>query len=283
MAKRRAVFSTNDKMPLPDQIRQSDHPAPSKTLTKRSLGMVVKKDSKSDNTAVTTTTIKKKSKIEKPVIYLEFIDAAELTDDAYWKQQLNLAARGTFTGKVTYDGTSLSKKDPPVKKRLPKDSKQLANAFINFYKAFGHVMSNTDTENQEKERLEYISQVITLDWQTCSKATKKMQLLLYASKLANLSPDISPIRREIIKRELSGIFLVALDYGMLTSGTVYMENNAIEEITCLKYSKVYDRWWMDTSISKPNVKKITEESTEKHLTLLEEWNTLLKIYKKEYT
>jgi len=169
---------------------------------------------------------------KKPVVYRIFEDAAEYTDDPFWKTRLLAASRNDFIRKTTYfDGRILHKikKRGEGKTEIPLDDpEKAAELFIEFHQKFDNIYSSQDEEDSKKAREEILNQQIVLQWSSCGKRIRSSLLSAYAKKIAEENSfDIQC--EEQLRTDLN----LLLANTLLGTKNVTMENNEISDIDLL--------------------------------------------------
>lgn len=166
-----------------------------------------------------------RKQVEKRVLYPEFIEAMQYTDDPEWLATLNNAARGVFANKsLYYEGGFLANRQVRARMKMPDDPKLLAQKFILFHKKHAGINTKKESNTQESARCKVGSSIEPLTWDTCHKSMKMSRLSDYAMRNTQ-SPEENV--------ELLAVLHVAYDSKKLNDRTVGMTNNTIHTITVI--------------------------------------------------
>lgn len=124
--------------------------------------------------------------MKKPVIHKVLEDAAEYTNDPFWKNKLLNAARGKFPKTFNYrDGFIVHRKRGTVKSvPLPQHGAEAVGVFITFLQDSGGIISDRDTQynNNTVAIDEGLVENVILPWSKLPKKTRDDMIECYVVK-----------------------------------------------------------------------------------------------------
>jgi hypothetical protein len=206
----------------------------------------------------------------KPIIFPEFQQAATATADQIWIDNLLLAARGEFIARVAYDGTNLLIKDQGIRVRMPKDPFKLANAFIKFHNDHLGRLSSTQTDEQNRRRMELAERKVVLTWSGCNKRMKRRLLAVFAEEITtSMGLDAAALKL------LTDTLYQGLNAKLINIDNVTMDSNRIQSIDALRYDQTTGWWWFDAV---PESKPPTKVRNSKEPVIHQSWSYTVNYY-----
>lgn len=181
-----------------------------------------------------TQITKKPQKIENesPTLWPIFEDAADFTDDPFWKEVLLAASKGSFRKKNTaFDGECLKKirKKNPISIEIPKDDpKRVARIFIEFHQKYDGRYSPKDIRLQVESQNNFSDEKVIIEWGTCSRKKREVLVTEYAKKIS-IENELDPI----VQDKLSLTLRLLVTQKLLTPSDMEIENNEIQRLKCL--------------------------------------------------
>jgi len=211
--------------------------------------------------------------LKKPIIHMEFQDAAECEDDEFWGHQLLLAARGVFKDKkIIYDKGFLVKKDIRQREPMPKNNpKALAKAFINFHKSHNEISSPEELVRQQMARDQLISRVIFLNWEAYTKDQQRSRLFDYAERKTK--------ELQMTEQQRASLFRcveIGLAEESITSSHIILEQNTVKDILCIK-QRVDGSWYITTNGNLVK-RKPRAKNKNKQISVEDKWAGILNTY-----
>lgn len=224
--------------------------------------------------------------MRKPVINQIFEDASNYTEDPFWINKLQRAARGYFPKGFTYIGNNLChlEKNKYTKVNVPHVHSLACKTFIEFLNQQKGIVSDTDLERLDKDlgsmKIESNKQI---DWSKLSAKAKKNSIEQFILKITS---EKSLDRYQ--SSNLKNIINIGLKSKIINAKTIVIVNAEITSIDGLIYDETLKKFYMSHKLKqtkKTNVKN--NHINEKHPMYLpitqsipKHWEFVLEHYEK---
>lgn len=211
---------------------------------------------------------KKKDNTVNPI----FQQAAELTDDLFWKQTLFKASQGKFPANFSYKGGLLiyKKGNKQIKVSLSDNPAEVLTVSLDFFREQGGIRSSLDTE-RERRISEPVQPFHEMEWKDTAK--KNLRTLLLLAYVRDKVKEISPDKRKACRDHLLTLVNIGISLGHITDDHIHMEGGKIRDISSI----YWDGHRFQLQLSNRKRRRVTtkDKPKTKKLNYLASWQKFL--------
>lgn len=221
------------------------------------------------STTTTTTTPKPRRQRAPPnVIHKIFEQAALITKDPYWSEQMRKASLGRFPRYFSFsDRTMIYKKGTKYStKEISANPYEAACAYITFVRYHGSIFSETDNRNSTEERAKVSLLLNTegnMSWEKIKKKARQCMLFEYISKLKTemvlTDSEFSQLKQTIF------LGIITKKFG---KDNINIEEKAITRIDGLRWNRKLRYFYTDHVLTPSHRKSTSRAHAASSLALL---------------